>query len=206
MKKLMMAVVATIATVGAASAATTFTQKIASVQGGGLPTIYTGTSQGLYSGNIYVIATTTTVSSFADNIKSAYSAGTKGSPFDLGAFVKDNGGDFATISVANGQLQGVTKDASGEYVIDLSFNNINSVNRTIALLEVLNDDGSSKIYVSSYVTATQRISLNNLDLPSTKWTDGFPMVAPTPSPIPEPTSGLLMLIGMAGLALKRKRA
>ncbi len=27
-----------------------------------------------------------------------------------------------------------------------------------------------------------------------------------PAPIPEPTSGLLMLIGMAGLALKRKRA
>jgi len=28
----------------------------------------------------------------------------------------------------------------------------------------------------------------------------------TPSPIPEPTSGLLMLLGVAGLALKRKRA
>ena len=27
-----------------------------------------------------------------------------------------------------------------------------------------------------------------------------------PTPIPEPTSGLLMLLGMAGLALKRKRA
>ena len=28
----------------------------------------------------------------------------------------------------------------------------------------------------------------------------------TPAPIPEPTSGLLLLLGMAGLALKRKRA
>ena len=26
------------------------------------------------------------------------------------------------------------------------------------------------------------------------------------APVPEPTSGLLMLLGMAGLALKRKRA
>ncbi len=30
--------------------------------------------------------------------------------------------------------------------------------------------------------------------------------APGPAPIPEPTSGLLLLIGVAGLALKRKRA
>ena len=29
---------------------------------------------------------------------------------------------------------------------------------------------------------------------------------PGPSPIPEPTSGLLMLLGMAGLALRRRRA
>ena len=40
--------------------------------------------------------------------------------------------------------------------------------------------------------------------------DGAPyMVANTPiptSPVPEPTSGLLMLLGVAGLALKRKRA
>ena len=30
--------------------------------------------------------------------------------------------------------------------------------------------------------------------------------APTPGPVPEPTSGLLLLLGVAGLALKRKRA
>lgn len=29
---------------------------------------------------------------------------------------------------------------------------------------------------------------------------------PTPGPVPEPTSGLLMLLGMAGLALRRRRA
>ena len=29
---------------------------------------------------------------------------------------------------------------------------------------------------------------------------------PTPPPIPEPTSGLLLLVGVAGLALKRRRA
>ena len=30
--------------------------------------------------------------------------------------------------------------------------------------------------------------------------------APTPTPTPEPTSGMLLLLGLAGLALKRKRA
>ena len=32
------------------------------------------------------------------------------------------------------------------------------------------------------------------------------MIANTPTAVPEPTSGLLLLLGMAGLALKRKRA
>lgn len=36
--------------------------------------------------------------------------------------------------------------------------------------------------------------------------DWATMSAAGPTPIPEPTSGLLMLLGMAGLALKRKRA
>ncbi len=45
-----------------------------------------------------------------------------------------------------------------------------------------------------------------------KWVQGFATSSSIdnwnvqPAPIPEPTSGLLMLLGMAGLALKRKRA
>ena len=36
-------------------------------------------------------------------------------------------------------------------------------------------------------------------------TEGY-IIANTPVPVPEPTSGLLMLIGVAGLALRRRRA
>ena len=36
--------------------------------------------------------------------------------------------------------------------------------------------------------------------------DAWRTAAPAAEPIPEPTSGLLVLLGMAGLALKRKRA
>ena len=35
---------------------------------------------------------------------------------------------------------------------------------------------------------------------------GTPGPTPTPTPIPEPTSGLLMVLGVAGLALRRRRA
>ena len=36
--------------------------------------------------------------------------------------------------------------------------------------------------------------------------DGAPATAWSTAPVPEPTSGLLMLLGMAGLALRRRRA
>jgi len=39
-----------------------------------------------------------------------------------------------------------------------------------------------------------------LDLYASPASQGF-----TPAAVPEPTSGLLILLGMAGLALKRKR-
>ena len=51
--------------------------------------------------------------------------------------------------------------------------------------------------------------VNGTAFTASDWTSGTIGAGgdtPTPGPIPEPTSGLLMLLGMAGLALKRKRA
>ena len=58
-------------------------------------------------------------------------------------------------------------------------------------------------YASATIEALQDVSVANLALnlggtgSSTAWSTAA---------VPEPTSGLLMLLGMAGLALRRRRA
>lgn len=47
---------------------------------------------------------------------------------------------------------------------------------------------------------------NTIDLTMSAADNGFSPVGPTPPVIPEPTTGLLVLIGVAGLALRRRRA
>ena len=46
----------------------------------------------------------------------------------------------------------------------------------------------------------------DLDLTMSAADNGYSPVGPTPPIIPEPTTGLLVLIGVAGLALRRRRA
>ena len=46
----------------------------------------------------------------------------------------------------------------------------------------------------------------SLDLDAGVAANGYTPAGPTPPVIPEPTTGLLVLIGIAGLALKRKVA
>ena len=46
----------------------------------------------------------------------------------------------------------------------------------------------------------------SLDISQTVADNGYSPVGPTPPVIPEPTTGLLVLLGIAGLALKRKQA
>lgn len=47
---------------------------------------------------------------------------------------------------------------------------------------------------------------NSIDLDAGTEANGYSPVGPTPPVVPEPTTGLLVLLGIAGLALKRKRA
>ena len=73
---------------------------------------------------------------------------------------------------------------------------------------VIEDGGktftSSTVTVSAQATATSNISFGNMASQTqnaSNWASSG-----GGEPVPEPTSGLLMLLGAAGLALKRKRA
>jgi hypothetical protein len=77
-----------------------------------------------------------------------------------------------------------------------------------AVLFVLSDEtsGEAKWYMensASKATAKAAVNVSNLGL---KVGGGSSTTATAWTAVPEPTSGLLMLLGMAGLALRRRRA
>ena len=67
-------------------------------------------------------------------------------------------------------------------------------------------DGSAQIFTTETThTDYSNLSINTLLAgEKTAWSTG--PVPPGPEPVPEPTSAMLLLLGVAGLALKRKRA
>ena len=67
------------------------------------------------------------------------------------------------------------------------------------------DPQASLVNLQSYVDAAVT-SDYSIDLSAGTEANGYTPAGPTPPVIPEPTTGLLVLIGVAGLALKRKRA
>ncbi len=86
---------------------------------------------------------------------------------------------------------------------------IYSANDAVNGYLVIFDSSSAASATHAYVTAVKSTTINSLganaalsfgDLVATQTAGNWTAVAP------EPTSGLLLLLGMAGLALKRKRA
>jgi hypothetical protein len=72
---------------------------------------------------------------------------------------------------------------------------------------VIDGDGKDIAYTATAVSVN--VQNNTMNVNATKPTSAFTYVKAASGggePVPEPTSGLLMLIGAAGLALRRKRA
>ena len=109
---------------------------------------------------------------------------------------------------STGSAAGTLSKGNATFTDPNSYSNGDTAYAAVILWNDANGDG--KMNVGDYYLAKQdSYTLESdvgrtiaLGMNSMTWTA---IAAPTP-PVPEPTSGLLMLLGMAGLALRRKRA
>lgn len=76
-----------------------------------------------------------------------------------------------------------------------------TVNMYMVVFDAATSDAASNYMISSVVSQTYGTSGNKTFNFTTKMPSEWSAIA-----VPEPTSGLLMLVGLAGLALRRRRA
>ena len=125
--------------------------------------------------------------------------------FEIGGKA-DNGGKIVDVYA-------LTED---DAQVNMNFNTVwdntgKDVNGYYAIL-ILNDDGTAASYMDmgsisgTKSTDPQQDRLYNDQWESGVFTDGLAQGGFTVAVAPEPTSGLLLLLGVAGLALRRRRA
>ena len=113
-----------------------------------------------------------------------------------------NDGSFATTYAANAAV--TTDFSDGEIIMGNAVTGI-SGSQTYWMIALDDDSSPTLAFVGEEVTQTigssgQKTYQWDFDDNTSAWT---PVGG---SPVPEPTSGLLMILGMAGLALRRRRA
>ena len=120
-----------------------------------------------------------------------------------------DGKDFATLMTANSIKSG-TLGSNGKFASTISFDYGTAGNTLSAYTAVLVGD-------NIYLSATKEALLQDVGNASMGFTLGtnsknapldtaFSAAGWYTTSVPEPTSGLMLLLGVAGLALKRKRA
>ena len=135
-----------------------------------------------------VMAFYTEVGAGSSAIESAIAAGTAGTlAFDTGSL---------TVSMSKGKL--AARDATAAGITDTSKN-------YDFYFVVFNNSDATK--ADKYVMVSDLDKeYSGIDGKFTASGDFSTLPAWQPTAVPEPTSGLLMLLGMAGLALRRRRA
>ena len=124
------------------------------------------------------------------------------------AIASDNIASIAAKATFQGTTTGTGAYASALY--DGSWNGGDTVEIYAVILNASSVGAATYAVASTAVVSytyadgaeDKAISLNMKTATQGTWT----AITPTTSDVPEPTSGLLMLLGMAGLVLKRKRA
>lgn len=183
MKKLMIALVA-VAVAGLAQAATctwgSGALKTAASATGGWSSTGVNAASALVTMSVYFID--------ADTYTSLASASQK----DL----------FDSYSTKTADLSGQNKNTSGTLIGAITISDSSApANAQYAVVTATYKDATygdmymATTALSTFNSATSKGSATSLFTPVSNW-----------QAVPEPTSGLLMLLGMAGLALRRKRA
>ena len=127
--------------------------------------------------------------------------------FTFDAVKTQLGSDLAVLNTASGTapntiaLSGGKGTSAGNSVTSYGSG---STGNYYVFAVVLSEDGKNL----AVADAVKTLNIRSAATPANAtWGGGnFNTYSISSSPIPEPTSGLLMLIGMAGLALRRKRA
>ena len=192
MKKLIIA--AAVACVAALTQAATVSWSISGLKD--------STGNLMSSGAAYVFCTKGANAKSVADVTAALAAIT--SADDLKTYLADN-----SLSALKGTISSGGTNVSG---VDLASSGVPAATSSVKIFAVIVDDDTFGDNVKYVITAAS----GNVKTPaaSTSNNAGFTLdgATPTANPsnwtaaAPEPTSGLLLLLGVAGLALKRKRA